>query len=211
MLFEDPQFQAIYEDSYQFVLDGITFSIRCKVDSFGVTYFPDAIHPSGERAAARMLPWCNTFNDLVFINPPAWLVNAINPEYSMYTEAKKKTRREPAQPAELSIPLWETPSIQRPLQRWAKEHPFIGCQREVLRSYKSRRGVIEVCKYQRHDTHHLEVIVYHAATKTYKEPERIGGDREALECFAEAYAHVAGAREVQVRKRKPRKIIPFSE
>jgi len=47
MLFDDPQFDAIYEDSYQFVLDGISFSIRCRIDSFGVTYFPDAINQVG--------------------------------------------------------------------------------------------------------------------------------------------------------------------
>ena len=210
MIFDDPQFQAIFEDASTFTLDGVAFTIRCKVNSFGATYYPDATK-DGQVAQARMLPWRNTFNDLVFVNPPAWLVNAINPEYSMYTEAKKKTRREPAQPAELYIPLWETPSIQRPLQRWAKEHPFIGCQREVLRSYKSRRGIIEVCKYQRHDTHHLEVIAFQAATKTYQEPERIAGDRDSLERLAESYAHVAGAREVRRRTKQPRKIIPFPE
>jgi len=211
MLFDDPQFHAIYEDSHQFVLDGVTFIIRCKVNSFGVTYFPDAIGPDGEKAAARMLPWRNTFNDLVFVDPPAWLVNAIHPDYSMFTERQKATRREPAHPPELYIPLWELPEIQRKLRHWAREHPFIGRERDLIRSWKSRRGLIEVCKYALQESHHLEISSYDATRKQYGDKTRISGGREHLEAVGQAIAQVAGAREVQTRKKQPRKIIPFPE
>jgi hypothetical protein len=86
--------KAIYEDTYSFELDGIAFTIRCKIDSFGVHYFPDAWHRSGERAAGRMLRYNTDFNDLNFVAPPSWLVNNISPDYSMFTEKQKATRRE---------------------------------------------------------------------------------------------------------------------
>ncbi len=211
---DDPQLRPLYEDSYTFTLDGITFTIRCKIDTFGVHYFPDAWSSTGERAAARMLPWRNTFNDLNFVNPPTWLVKVINPDYSMYTEKQRATRREPARPPELYIPLWELPHIQGPLRHWAQEHPFLGRKRDLIRSWKSRRGLIELCKYDLQEFHHLEISAYDAATKQYGEKTRIPGSRVQLESVGEAMAQVAGARERKVltpQSKKIRKVIPFPE
>ncbi len=106
-ILNDAQFKAIYEDSYIFDLDGITFAIGCKIDSFGVMYFPDAISPGGQRVAGRLLAFRTTFNNLNFAHSPQWLVNAISPDYSMFTPAQKAHPRQgkPARPPELYIPL----------------------------------------------------------------------------------------------------------
>ena len=212
---DDPQLKTRYEDTYTFTLDSITFTIRCKIDALGVVYFPDALKSTGERASGRMLRWQNAFNDLNFVRPPAWLVNAISPDYSMFTEAQRARPRqgEPAQPPELYIPLWELPHIQGKLRHWAREHPFIGRQRDLVRSWKSRRGLIEVCKYELQDTHHLEICVYDVERKQYREKTRIAGSREQLEAVGATMAQVAGAREQKIRAPKPakktRKVIPF--
>jgi len=210
----DPSFKAIFEDMYTFTLDGITVSVRCKIDSWGVHYYPDAISSIGEKAAARILPWRNPFEGLVFAHPPAWLIRAINPDYSMYTEAQKgnKRRGEEARPPELYIPLWELPEIQGPLKHWAREHPFIGRKREVLKAWKSRRGTIEVIKYDLQEHHHLEIRRYDTTTRTYSEAERLAGHAGDLLHIAGAMSAVAGMREQKVKVSKPKKekkVIPF--
>lgn len=211
-LLNDPQFKTIYEDVYTFVLDGITFTIKCRIDSFGTHYYPDAHNQQGERATGRMLPWRNPFEGLNFASPPNWLINAISSEYSMYTEPQKKTRRDPAQPGEFYIPLWELPHIQGPLKYWAREHPFIGCEKEILNSWKNARGLIEVVKYQRHEHQYLEIMAWNTQTKQYGEPERIPGYQRTLEVLGERLAQVAGSRPRAIKKPKPKrekKVIQF--
>jgi hypothetical protein len=110
--------------------------------------------------------------------------------------------------------LWELPHIQVPIRRWAKEHPFIGRKRDLIRSWKSRRGLIELCKYDLQEYHHLEISAYDVATKQYGEKTRIPGYREHLAAIGEAMAQVAGAREQKRPSEKPRrtrKVIPFPE
>lgn len=208
--------KTIYEDTCTFKLDGITFAIYCRIDQYGQHYSPDAMNKDGARASGRMLPWRDPFNGLNFANPPAWLINAISPDYSMYTEPQRATRKEPAQPAELYIPLWELPKIQGSLKYWAREHPFIGRTRTLFKAYKSRRGTIEICQFAMHETAHLEIRVYDAATQSYGEAERIPGDQAVLEGIAATMAVVAGMREVKVKQPKPKrekkaKVIRFGD
>lgn len=208
--FNDPRFQAIYRDTYTFTLDGVIFTIRCKIDSFGVVYFPDA-SKNDQTAPGRMLPWRNTFNDLTFVDPPQWLITSISSDNSMFTPAQKARPRqgEPAQPPELYIPLWELPDIQGPLRHWAKEHPFIERERELITSWKSRRGCIEVCKYALQEEHHLEISSYDTVNKCYGEKTRIAGNREQLVAVGLAMAQVAGAKEVKRHIKKRSNILAF--
>jgi hypothetical protein len=203
-IFNDPMVKPFYEDEYTFELDGVKFVIRCRISQTGVTYFPDAINKDGVAAHGRMLPWRNTFNDLNFARLEDWLVHAIPYEHGMFTEAQKKTRHEPARPPELHIPLWELPDIQYPLRRWAKEHPFIGREREVFRRWQNRRGKIEIVQYRLQETPHLEVSTWNAETKAYETPERLAGYRSTLEPVAEEMAKVAGMSERSVKMGKKR-------
>ena len=200
----EPERQACYEDSTSFLLAGVRFTIDCRVTSDGISYHPHA-SKDGRVAQAQQLPPRHPFHSLTFVNPPAWLIHAITADQSRAIEAHRESRKDPTSPPALSLPLWEHPEIEAMLLAWSQEHPFLGGVREVCRAWRSRRGVIAVCKYALQDVYHLEITPTHAESREPAETTRLPGDRAQLEAMGEAMAQVAGAKEVRQARKPPRR------
>lgn len=192
----DHAHSPIYEDTYTFTFCGIQFMLHCKIDRFGVIYFPSARF--GDQVVdGRMLRETTNFHELNFAAPPAWLLHHIGPEYSVYDEPRRRGQHK--SDGELVVFLfWE--GVIEPIQAWAKEHRFLGRERTVLRSWKTARGTIEVCVYPMHFQPYLEIARWDSESHTSKTPERIAGDKDQLLHLAAAIAMVAGARERKVSR-----------